>query len=152
MLDIRLDPQGTERLIAGLRRVSEVSTARRLIQAASRDALQPVAKQARVLVPQPPAPYAWGDLRDSIKVRSAPLRARTWSRAKTVVVVTAGQWYAHLVEFATVRTRAQPFLAPAWRAGREQAQADFSGHLWRAIGRAVARHARASAGGRAGRR
>ena len=51
MLDIRLDPQGTERLIAGLRRVSEVSTARRLIQAASRDALQPVAKQARVLVP-----------------------------------------------------------------------------------------------------
>lgn len=73
-------------------------------------------------------PVDQGDLRDSIQKRDG--------RHELSVEVTAGDdkaFYASFVEFGTVRTPAQPYFFPAYRASRKR----IKGRISRAVKKVV---------------
>ena len=71
------------------------------------------------------------DIKTLYVVRRKGKWAPTRSRANPM-------FYAHLVEFGTVRSQAKPFLNPALRAGEAAAKAAFRRALGKAIRRAAA--------------
>lgn len=76
-------------------------------------ALEPIAEEARRLVPRDS-----GDLYDTIGVSNELADFGTRGVGIAVGVLRAGGrdahvFYAHFIEFGTVTSRAQPFLAPA---------------------------------------
>lgn len=113
--------------------LKETLAAMQRAKSAARAALMPELEQAgrdlrvtmRVL-----APRDTGDLEDSIHVTypgettppySQPGGTRT--AKETEVIITAGDAavrYAHLVEYGTADTDAQPFFWPAWRLSRKK--------------------------------
>ena len=72
-------------------------------------------------------PVDEGDLRDSIgwTFGEAPKRTIKIGKFKqgslTVTIYAGGEqaFYAHMVEFGTIKTSAQPFFWPSWRAMRK---------------------------------
>lgn len=81
-------------------------------------ALDPVAETARLL-----APVLSGELRDGIvvsdKLVDAPERGNRGSGVY-VGVLADSAFYAGFVEFGTVKSPAQPFLAPAFEQHRDE--------------------------------
>lgn len=109
MLDFKLT--GVEDAIAALRRaVAPVNDER--IGENAMAALEPIAEEARRLVP-----VDSGDLRDSIAISNTLADGGANGRAVYVGPVRAGDgknvFYAHFIEFGTIKMRAYPFLAPA---------------------------------------
>lgn len=60
--------------------------------------------------------------------------------------------YAHLVEFGTVHSAAQPFMTPAWESTKQTALTEITNQLRIEIGKAAARAARRRAKGTGGTR
>lgn len=75
------------------------------------------------------APTRSGDLRDSIK-RSG---VREDSDGK-YVLVWPSKYYAHMVEFGTVKMRANPFMGRGYAASKGQAHAVLAQELRRRLG------------------
>lgn len=128
-----IEIQGLKECAAALNRLP-LATSR----AIQRDILmqrgQPIADAAREL-----APKDSGDLRDSIAVgdklskRQAGLHHPA-SATDVEVFVGAGPLpHAHLMEFGTSRTAAQPFMRPAWDAGKRSILDGIAKDLWASI-------------------
>ncbi|WP_011581223.1 MULTISPECIES: HK97-gp10 family putative phage morphogenesis protein [Chelativorans] len=89
------------------------------------------------------APVDTGELRDSIEVTAPGQSTPRYSQpggsreaAENEVLITAGNSdvrYAHLVEYGTADTEAQPFFWPAFRLNRKRA----TNRIKRAISKAV---------------
>ena len=75
------------------------------------------------------APVRSGELRDSIK-RSG---VREDSEGK-YVLVWPSKYYAHMVEFGTVKMRANPFMGRGYAASKGQAYAVLAQELRRRLG------------------
>lgn len=105
-LSLRLD--GVQDAIKNIRKVNEKVNNEEMSDSAIK-ALEPVADAARNL-----APVLSGELRDSISISDLAVGAVVRQGLAVYVGPIAAQAaYALFVEFGTVDTRAQPFLAPA---------------------------------------
>lgn len=110
MLDFALE--GIEQALDNLARVVAPVNDRRIGENAQ-GALEPVAEEARRLVPKDS-----GDLHDTIGVSNELADFGTDGKGIVVGVLRAGGgdehvFYAHFIEFGTITNRANPFLAPA---------------------------------------
>lgn len=109
MLDFAID--GLTDALDNLRRAVAPVNDRRIGENAAA-ALEPVAEEARRLVPQDS-----GDLHDTIGIANELADFGTSGPGVYVGVLRAGGdrhvFYGHFIEFGTVTQRAQPFLAPA---------------------------------------
>lgn len=153
------------------RLIAETSsaTAKNTLRRALTKAAQPVADRAKQLVA-----VDSGGLRDSIKVSGrlanpvgksefhAAMKAglgkgaavsamrdarRAADRGSTIeVYIGPGQQpHAHLIEFGTARSPAQPYLRPAWEETREQVLADIKSQVEAEMDRSIQRARRKAA-------
>jgi len=149
-----------ERALAELPRATAKNVSRRALLQAG----QPIADQARQLVP-----VLSGGLRDSIVVttrtankpgagafaaamRGGATRAEAGKamraaakggRSSVEVYIGAGQLpHAHLVEFGSINNSPQPYLRPAWDAGKQKVLDDIREFLGQEIDKAAQRAAR----------
>ena len=63
------------------------------------------------------------------KANSGVLGAATRGDPDLTAIVTAGDekaYYSRFAEFGTVKTQAQPFFYPAWRASRKKIRSNIS--------------------------
>jgi HK97 gp10 family phage protein len=130
--------EGLAELQAKFRQLS-TATKKSTLRRVGMKVLKPIADRARVL-----APRLSGSLKRSIKV-STRLSRRQYllERAKgDDVNVFAGAGalpQATLQEFGTSELPAQPFMRPAWDAGKDQLLTDVKNELWSEIQKAVSR-------------
>lgn len=150
-----------EQAMAELGRATSRNVARRALMRAG----QPVADQAKKLVP-----VDTGGLRDSIVVSTklankpgagafaAAMRggatrseagqamraaAKAGGRSNIEAYIGAGQLpHAHLIEFGSVNNAPQPYLRPAWDAGKQKVLDDIKGFLAEEVAKATQRAAR----------
>lgn len=116
------------------------STAKSNVRAAMKEALEPVAAQARAF-----APVLEGDLKESVKITS---RVAPRQRRKSDLEMYMGPGrhpQAITQEFGTFNQPPQPFMRPAWDARKMQALDIFGAALWDRVMRAVARAERKAA-------
>ena len=83
-----------------------------VLQKNLREAAQPIADEARNLVPK-----KTGELTKSITVENAPTDDNTQDAAVLVGIKTGkgfAGWRAHFIEFGTSKMAARPFMRPAY--------------------------------------
>lgn len=115
--------EGFDRLDRQLARIAKPTTEAK--RAALKAGAEIVADEMRRL-----APVRSGTLRDSINVRVIGMgaAAKQVDVRGTTVLIGPRQggkkdpFYAHMVEFGTVRAAAHPFMRPAWDAKRDDAE------------------------------
>lgn len=129
------------------------STGRGVLRRVAKAALEPMAAAARS-----GAPRDQGDLAESIKVSEARTRRAkkedgAFDRSTGVEIAmgpSSGKGvlnYASFVEFGTVDTRPQPYMRPAWDAGKQAALQHVADNLGAEVMKAAARRARKLAKG-----
>lgn len=102
-------------------------------------------------------PVRTGELRDSLAVatRLTPSQRRLQTRAGGVVVYVGASWpqgaHAHLVEFGTAHSAAQPFLRPAWDQHGAKVLPAFGEEVWQQLDRTAKRLAMQAEKGRLSR-
>lgn len=159
--------EGLRELDAALGELGK-ATGKNVLRRAARAALEPIAEEARSLVP-----VDSGALRDSIVVSSrlangqAKLRysaamfarqgrdaavaamrneLRANGRSTVEMFIGAGQLpHAHLIEFGSAKNAPRPYLRPAWDAGQNKLLGDLKEILGGEIEKAAARQARKAA-------
>ena len=116
------------------------ATGRNVMRRVAVARLQPIAEDMR-----DKAPVDQSDLRDSIIVTTKnPKR----NRKRSQVEAHAGPGrhpQAHLQEFGTQHHGPQPFVRPAWDAGKDELLEGIADDLWTEIEKAAARQARKAA-------
>jgi HK97 gp10 family phage protein len=132
--------------VEGLREVDAAlgqlgkATGRNVMRRVAVARLQPIAEDMR-----DKAPVDQSDLRDSIIVTTKnPKR----NRKRSQVEAHAGPGrhpQAHLQEFGTQHHGPQPFVRPAWDAGKDELLEGIADALWTEIEKAAARQARKAA-------
>jgi HK97 gp10 family phage protein len=132
--------------VEGLREVDAAlgqlgkATGRNVMRRVAVARLQPIAEDMR-----DKAPVDQSDLRDSIIVTTKnPKR----NRKRSQVEAHAGPGrhpQAHLQEFGTQHHGPQPFVRPAWDAGKDELLEGIADDLWTEIEKAAARQARKAA-------
>lgn len=116
------------------------ATGRNVMRRAGIAALEPVAEEAARR-----APELFGDLRDSITASTKrPRRHRKRSEVEVYMGPT-NLPQAHLQEFGTRHHGPQPFMRPAWDAGKDQVLDDLKQSLGDEIMKAAERQARKAA-------
>lgn len=116
------------------------ATGRNVLRRAGIEALQPMAQDAARR-----APELFGDLSESI---SASTRRPRRHRKEAEVEVYMGPDQnpaAHLQEFGTKHHGPQPFMRPAWDAGKGEVLASLKESLGTQIGKAAKRQAKKQA-------
>jgi HK97 gp10 family phage protein len=132
----------------------KTATARGTVRRAMLKALQPMADEASRLAPDDPRTTGQ-DLHRSIKVGDA-LRAGRSMMTKgfgfgdgqvTVWMGPTREGYPQAImqEFGTVKQPAQPYMRPAWDAGKTQLLEDFSTNMGAEITKTAERAARKAA-------
>lgn len=123
------------------------ATGKNVLKRTSIKSLTPMIEEARSLVP-----IRSGRLRDSLKIstrlskRQAGIARRRTDKSYFEIYAGASSLpHAHLVEFGTVKMRAQPFMRPAWDLNNRLALEIFSVESWKEIDAAAARIARKTA-------
>lgn len=132
-----------ERALAELPKRTSKSVARRTLLKAA----QPMAEDARSKAPDDPA-TGGKDLHTSISAGTKLSRGgRRRHRKQSDVEVFIGPHarHAHLQEFGTAHHAAQPFMRPAWDAGKMKALDTIKEELWNEIKKAAKRIARRAA-------
>lgn len=140
---VRID--GLSELHEALRELPD-ATAKNVLRRVGRKRLQPIVDMAVAL-----APYKTGRLRSRITVGTRlSKRQRSMYEPEgkydiTIFGGAAGARHAHLQEFGTRHHKAQPFLQPAWDAGKDAMLEGLKDDLWAEIEKAAARLARKAA-------
>ena len=132
--DIKISLEGREELNALINRVDR-KMRKKLLVKVFRQASKPLVKEAKRLAPKSHKKsyiVAHGDIRKKVRyTRLVTHRAGELKRSIGVIVgkgpvasvfigprkggIKANDgWYAHFVEFGTVKQKAQPFMRPAW--------------------------------------
>lgn len=116
--------KGLELLTKTLRTLPK-KVEKKVIMKALRKGGRVIIKDARARVP-----VRTGKLRKSLFQKAAPAR-----RGKLLLQVATKKeaWYAHLVEFGTSTTRAQPFLRPAMDSKTNEAIAEIGKQIFQGI-------------------
>jgi HK97 gp10 family phage protein len=137
--------EGLSELKAALRELPD-ATAKNVIRRILKKRGEPIADHARRL-----APVEHGELRDSIMVGTKLSRRQRSQHRKdgaddVEMFIGAGPHpQAHMQEFGTSKDPRQPFLRPAWDAGRYALFEGIKDDLWAEIEKAAARLARKAA-------
>lgn len=138
--------EGFDGLLDNLKSLEKVSTQKAAVRQAMRKAAKPIIDDAKSNVP-----VDSGALRDSIKIgstlnKSQRKQARSTKEKGAVTQYLGsggkGARHSHLVEFGTVDQPAQPFLRPAWDAGRDQYLTDLGREMEQTIAKAIKRQER----------
>jgi HK97 gp10 family phage protein len=143
----KVSVEGLSDLQEALRELPD-ATAKNVLRRVGRKVLEPIAEDARRL-----APVDEGDLRDSIGVSTKLSRRQRGQHQKDGpddVEIFAGAGphpQAHLQEFGSEHHPPQPFMRPAWEAGKDKLLEDVKAELWPEIVKATARQARKAARG-----
>ena len=132
--DIKISLEGKEELNAIINRVDK-KVRKKLLVKVFRQSAKPLVKEAKRLAPKSHKKsfiVAHGDIRKKVRyTRLVTHRAGELKRSIGVIVgkgpvasvfigprkggIKANDgWYAHFVEFGTVKQKAQPFMRPAW--------------------------------------
>src|SRR5687767_5883700 len=128
--------EGLDEVQVALRELPD-ATARNVLKRVAKKVLQPIADRAAML-----APVDKGRLRTSIIVGEKLSRRQRSQFQRTdpndvVMFVGAGAVpQAHMQEFGTINQEPQPFMRPAWDAGKDKVLDDLKGELWAAIEKA----------------
>jgi len=138
---IQFQIQGLKELERALRELPK-ATAKSAVRRALKRAGQPVADDASGR-----APRDKGRLAESIVVKTTLTKRQRRRREKNAIEMFIGSTdrKAHLLEFGTEKMGAQPFLRPAWDAGKMQVLASIKTFVWEAIQKAAKRLARKAA-------
>lgn len=138
-----------ERALAELPKATGKNVLRRVLKARA----QPIANAARSMAPDDPA-TGGDDLHTSIGVstvlskRQKGQHKKMFRNDKAAVEMFVGAGalpQAHLQEFGTVNHGPQPFLRPAWDAGKTAVLDGIKDDLWIEIDKAAARLAKKQA-------
>lgn len=116
------------------------TTAKSSTRKAMKEALEPIARAARLN-----APVLSGELQEGVEVTS---RVAPYQRKKSDLEMYMGPGrdpQAITQEFGTYFHPAQPFMRPAWEAGKMGALDDFGAMMWVNVTKAVARAERKAA-------
>lgn len=146
-MKITVKVEGLAELHTALRQLPD-ATAKNVLRRVGRQVLEPIAEAARRA-----APVDEGELRASITVGtklSSRQRRQHRKENPNDVDVFAGAGpikHAHLVEFGTSDTPAQPFMRPAWDANKDDMLDNYKGLLWIEIDKAANRLAKKAARG-----
>jgi HK97 gp10 family phage protein len=138
-MSFKVTVEGLAELKTALRALPD-ATAKNVVRRMLRKRGEPIAARARRLVP-----VEAGELRDSIGVstklsRRQRARHRKFDTNDIEVYVGAGPLpQAHLQEFGTEHSLAQPFLRPAWDSGKREVLEGIKADLWEEITQAVTR-------------
>lgn len=135
----RVRVEGLRDLDAALGELGK-ATGRNVMRRAGRAALEPIIADAAER-----APHLFGNLQESITVSTKRPRRH---RKESEVEVYGGPTnlpQAHLQEFGTRHHGPQPFMRPAWDAGKDQALDDVKTALGNEIEKAAQRAARKQA-------
>lgn len=122
------------------------ATAKNVLRRVGRKRLQPIVDMAAAL-----APKKTGRLARSIRIgtRLSKRQRREYEAEGphdiTIFGGAAALPHAHLQEFGTRHHKRQPFLQPAWDAGKNQLLEGLKEDLWKEIDKAAARLARKAA-------
>jgi len=132
----RVKVEGFSALQAKLRLLPK-GVAKSVLQKVGKKVLKPIADHAREL-----APKRTGALRRSIHVgtRLSQRQHELYPPEAGEVEVFAGAGplpQAHMQEFGTSTSHAQPFMRPAWDAGKVKLLADIETELWAEIRKAL---------------
>lgn len=143
---------GFKELDSALERLSKAA-GKGVLRRAGKTALEPIADAARSMAPNDPNTGGF-DLVKSITVGTKLSKRQQGLHRKTVrddkasveVFVGAGPLpQAHLQEFGTIKHAPQPFMRPAWEAGKMKVLEDLKKELWAEVEKAAARAARKAA-------
>lgn len=137
-MNVHFDLVGAKELDKALAQLPR-ATSRTVLRKTLTKAAEPILTMAQYLVP-----VDQGDLKRSLKIgTSLSSRQRKSARGQVgEVVVYVGASHpmgahAHLVEFGTVKTPAQPFLRPAWDRQKGKALRIFQAEIWKEIVKAA---------------
>jgi HK97 gp10 family phage protein len=143
----RVQIEGLSDLQTSLRELPD-ATAKAVLRRLARKRLQPIIDHAKSLVP-----VEEGDLRDGLNVSSKLSKRQRGLRGKAKEGAHDIEMYAgarpdpaaHLQEFGSSHHGAQPFLRPAWDAGRHALLDGLKDDLWADIKKTAERRARKAA-------
>lgn len=137
MNNVRFELVGAKELDKALAQLPR-ATSRTVLRKTLTKAAEPVLTMAQYLVP-----VDQGDLKRSLKIgTSLSSRQRKIAGRSGEVMVYVGASHpmgahAHLVEFGTAKTPAQPFLRPAWDRQKGKALRIFQAEIWKEIVKAA---------------
>ncbi len=147
-MSVTVKVDGLAELQTALRQLPD-TTAKNVLRRVAKQVLEPIAQSAAQK-----APVDDGVLRSAIHVGSK-LSRKQKSRHRKMgvddVEMFAGSAplpQAHLQEFGTIHSPAQPFMRPAWDTGKEAMLNQIKDLLWFEIEKAAARAARKAAKGK----
>lgn len=116
------------------------STAKSNTRKAMKDALEPIAQAARAN-----APVLSGELQESVEVTSRVSPRQTRKSELEMYLGPGRNPQAITQEFGTYFHPAQPFMRPAWEAGKMRALDEFGAFMWDNVSKAVIRAERKAA-------
>lgn len=142
--------EGFQGLEAALHKLPTQATQRNVLRRVARGALEPMADDAASRAPVDEGKLGFSISVSERRTRRVPRLAR-FNRRNGVEMamgpaagVGALQYATH-VEFGTVDTPPQPYMRPAWDAGKDDALSYVERNLWTEIDRAARRVARKGA-------
>lgn len=116
------------------------STAKSNTRKAMKDALEPIARAARLN-----APVLSGELQESVEVTSRVSPRQNKKSDLEMYMGPGRNPQAIIQEFGSFKEPAQPYMRPAWEAGKKGALDDFGAFMWDNVTKAVARAERKAA-------
>jgi len=143
--DFTIHVEGFRELHTALRELPD-ATAKNVLRRIGRARLAPIAQQMADA-----APKETGRLRASVKVSTKLTkrqRAQHQKYGRDDVEIFAGPGgfrYAHMAEFGTAQSKANPFVRPVWDSQGRQLLLDIQDDLWLEIKKAADRLARKAA-------
>lgn len=118
------------------------ATAKAVAQRALLKAAQPMADDARQRAPDDPATGGF-DLHTTVRTGKKTTRgARHRKESEVEVFFGPRSRHAQLQEFGTSKMAAQPYMRPAWDAGKMQALETIKDEMWNEIAKAAKRAAK----------
>lgn len=132
-MKVTVKTQGFKELERNLFRLKQ-ATAKSVVRAGMRDALEPAAQLARQK-----APVNEGDLYESIDISTRAKPAASKQSDLEMYMGPGRNPQAITQEFGTFKEPAQPFMRPAWDAEKEATLDRFGVFLWDRVTRAIGR-------------
>lgn len=116
------------------------ATGRNVLRRSGVAALEPIAEDAARR-----APFLFGDLRENVVANTRKPRRHRKAAEVEIYAGPTNLPQAHLQEFGTRHHAPQPFMRPAWDAGKDQVLDDLKQSLGDEIMKAAERQARKAA-------
>ncbi|MGL5934599.1 MAG: HK97-gp10 family putative phage morphogenesis protein [Cetobacterium sp.] len=130
-----------EKALSELPRATAKNVASRVLLKAAK----PIAANAKTMAPDDPATGGF-DLHTTIRAGKKTTRGAKHRKESPVeVYVGPRARHQHLLEFGTIKMSAQPYMRPAWDAGKDDALDTIADEIWAEISKAVSRASRKAA-------